>query len=43
VLVVASLRWPGNFVSDGITHARLLWEGEGLALLSNERPASGGR
>lgn len=37
VLVVASLRWPGNFASDGITHVRLLWGGEGLALLSNER------
>jgi len=38
VLVVASLRWPGNFASDGITHARLLWEGRSFALLSNDRP-----
>jgi hypothetical protein len=38
VLVVASRRWPGNFASDGITHARLLWEGRSFALLSNDRP-----
>jgi hypothetical protein len=38
VLVVASRRWPGNFASDGITHARLLWEGRSFVLLSNDRP-----
>ncbi|MGD1148455.1 MAG: glycosyltransferase family 39 protein [Thermoanaerobaculaceae bacterium] len=31
--------WSRRLAQDGITHARLLWEGEGLALLSNERPA----
>jgi 4-amino-4-deoxy-L-arabinose transferase-like glycosyltransferase len=37
VLVVASRRWPGNFAGDGITHARLLWEGRSFVLLSNDR------
>ena len=31
--------WSRRLAQGGITHARLLWEGEGLALLSNERPA----
>ena len=43
VFAVVGLNWPRRMAADGITHARLLWEGEGLALLSNERPASGGR
>jgi hypothetical protein len=43
VFAVAGLNWPRRMTADGITHARLLWQGEGLVLLSNERPASGGR
>ena len=43
VFAVAGLNWPRRMTTDGITHARLLWQGEGLVLLSNERPASGGR
>lgn len=39
VFAVAGLNWSRRMTADGITHARLLWEGEGLALLSNERPA----
>ena len=31
--------WSRRLAQDGITRARLLWEGEGLALLSNERSA----
>ena len=31
--------WSRRLAQGGITRARLLWEGEGLALLSNERPA----
>jgi hypothetical protein len=38
VFAVAGLNWSRRMTADGITHARLLWEGEGLALLSNERP-----
>jgi hypothetical protein len=37
VFAVAGLNWSRRMTADGITHARLLWEGEGLALLSNER------
>ena len=38
VFVVGETRvWSRRLAQDGITHARLLWEGEGLALLSNER------
>ena len=39
VLAVAEAgRWSRRFTAEGIAHARLLWEGEGLALLSNDRP-----
>ena len=38
VFAVAERRsWSQEFARDGITHARLLWQGESLALLSNER------
>ena len=38
VLAVAEARsWSRRLTRDGILHARLLWEGEGLALLSNDR------
>ncbi len=35
--VVEKRSWSQEFARDGITHARLLWKGESLALLSNER------
>ncbi len=38
VFVVAGRDWSRRMTSDGLTHARLLWQGEALALLSNERP-----
>jgi 4-amino-4-deoxy-L-arabinose transferase-like glycosyltransferase len=42
VFAVAGRRsWSQEFARDGITHARLLWQGESLALLSNERAAPG--
>jgi 4-amino-4-deoxy-L-arabinose transferase-like glycosyltransferase len=34
--VVETRSWIQEFARDGITHARLLWQGESLALLSNE-------
>jgi 4-amino-4-deoxy-L-arabinose transferase-like glycosyltransferase len=34
--VVETRSWTQEFARDGITHARLLWQGESLALLSNE-------
>ena len=39
MLAVAEARsWSRRLTEDGITRARLLWEGEGLVLLSNDRP-----
>jgi hypothetical protein len=38
VFAVAPLNWSRRMTADGITHARLLLETEGYALLSNERP-----
>ena len=39
VFAVAERRsWAQQFARDGITHARLLWQGEGLVLLANGRP-----
>ncbi len=40
VFAVADARsWSQRLAGDGVTHARLLWQGDGLALLSNERPS----
>ncbi|TAM50036.1 MAG: glycosyltransferase family 39 protein [Acidobacteria bacterium] len=42
VFAVAERRsWSQQLTEGGITHARLLWQGEGLALLSNEVSTSG--
>jgi hypothetical protein len=37
VFAVADRHWARRLARDGITHARLLWQGEALVLLSNER------
>ncbi len=40
VFAVAERRhWSARLAAAGLTHARLLYEDEGLALISNERPA----
>ncbi|HQU32843.1 MAG TPA: glycosyltransferase family 39 protein [Thermoanaerobaculaceae bacterium] len=39
--VVERRSWSQELARDGITHARVLWQGESLALLSNERAAPG--
>ncbi len=39
--VVERRSWTREFARAGITHARLLWQGEALALVSNERSTSG--
>jgi hypothetical protein len=38
VFAVAGRDWARRMASDGLTHVRLLWQGEGLALLSNRQP-----
>jgi 4-amino-4-deoxy-L-arabinose transferase-like glycosyltransferase len=38
VFAVVGRNWSRRMTADGIAHARRLWEGEGLTLLSNERP-----
>jgi 4-amino-4-deoxy-L-arabinose transferase-like glycosyltransferase len=38
VFAVAGSDWARRMAADGLTHARLLWQGDASALLSNERP-----
>jgi hypothetical protein len=38
VFVVGGRDWARRMAADGITHARLLWQGDALVLLSNEGP-----